>query len=170
MKNNILYFGNPKDKRTGYLCPDSYYSFEFEGKQWSTVMHYVLAKSNPYMEDKIRNASTVYGAKRVVNSGIVLKKNTPLLKEKLKTYIIDSNKAKFSQNASLKKLLLSTGECRLKHTNTHGLNKYVGRILCDIRESMKPQSTNKSREIYKDFLVPHLTKSSTFIIDGLSLI
>jgi len=147
-KSSTISFGDPRNKRTGCFCHNSYYGFEL-GEKWQTVLHYALAKANPTIPS-IKTASTIFQAKKLSERKASWKD------------IYEGTKAKFNQNPYLKSQLLATGDCKLVHTRS----KYLGTILEYLRETYKPTLT-----LFKlapvDLFYPKLTTNQSQTIQNL---
>ncbi len=142
-KPQFLYFSDPHDKETGWLCNQSYQSFILNKKRWSTVEHYIQSQKYPILEEEIRNCITIFATQRVVKKGehrgLVIS-NWKYVRERI---FRDAITAKFTQNKILKKMLINTYPLRL-------VNEYdnlSSKILEDIREKILPKPASEKYNI-----------------------
>ena len=126
--------------------------FTLDEKVWPTVEHYFQAQkfpADPTLQEKVRNAKTALGAKRLGRS------KTPAFRsdwETIKdTVMYTGIKAKFQQNPTLATLLAGTSSAWLieksrsdsywgSGPNGCGLNK-TGKILMRLRGELSQPST-----------------------------
>jgi ribA/ribD-fused uncharacterized protein len=126
--------------------------FTLEEKVWPTVEHYFQAQkfpADPALQEKVRNAKTALGAKRLGRS------KTPAFRpdwDTIKDEVMEKGiKAKFRQNPLLFTLLAGTSSAWLieksrsdsywgSGPNGCGLNK-TGKILMRVRGELSQPST-----------------------------
>lgn len=159
----VIIFDRPSDTRTGFLSNESKHSFILDEKRWPTVEHYIQAKKfdGTEYEEVIRNASTVHQARRLAQPQTKLcvgdggkisrtkvygRKNISsskptecYMREDWKTaeliFMEEAIRAKFKQNARLKKRLLDTHNASLQNPK----NPLVGPILERVRQELSAQ-------------------------------
>ena len=119
--------------------------FTLDSKEWKTVEHYFQAQKsgNEKVQEQIRNLTTPKEAKDRGRE-VLLRNDWDTVKIEIMT---KACRAKFNQNATLKKLLLSTENKKLReHTprdkfwgdggNGSGQN-HLGKILMQLREEFR---------------------------------
>jgi ribA/ribD-fused uncharacterized protein len=124
------------------------YPIKLKGKVWPTSEHYFQSEKfdDKNYQDTIRKASSPMKAAELGRSRKVkIVRNWDNTKDNV---MYDALKAKFTQHAELKELLLSTGDAVLiEHTenddywgdggkNGNGLNR-LGKLLIRLREELK---------------------------------
>lgn len=117
-------------------------AFYLEGKWWRTVEHYFQAKKvlDEREQEVIRNAYTPAIAKKM-GLKVKLRSDWEQVKEDV---MYSALKAKFTQNASLNMLLLSTGDCELREDSPSdnywggraGAKNRLGELLVRLREEL----------------------------------
>lgn len=131
--------------------------FTLDDKEWPTVEHYFQAakfEGNPEYQEKIRKAPTPAAAKKLGSvDTIPMRQNWDTHRIKVMRKAIE---AKFSQNESLKALLLSTGNRNLVEaspTDTFwGIGKskkgqnMLGKLLMEYRDKASSAESNENEE------------------------
>jgi len=143
---------NSKSESYSELSNFHWSPFTLEEKVWPTVEHYFQAQkfpADPALQEKVRNAKTALGAKRLGRS-----KTTAFRSDwdTVKDEVMEKGiKAKFRQNLLLSTLLAGTGSAWLieksrsdsywgSGPNGCGLNK-TGKILMRVRGELSQPST-----------------------------
>jgi hypothetical protein len=146
-----IYFYRPKDSH-GEFSNFSPYPIEVDGKVWPTSEHYFQAQkfAGTEHEERIRLAKSPMMAATVGRD-----RNLPLRRdwEKVKEQVmLKALRAKFTQHAALRELLLGTRKAELvEHTvndrywgdggeNGRGKNR-LGHLLMELREALKNETT-----------------------------
>jgi ribA/ribD-fused uncharacterized protein len=124
------------------------------GKLWPTTEHYFQAQKFKEVEyrEKIRKANSPMIAARMGRD-----RKKPLRRdwESVKVGVMrDAIRAKFTQHADLREILLSTGDARIvEHTERDSYwgdggdgsgKNMLGRILMEIRDELKEASADES--------------------------
>jgi ribA/ribD-fused uncharacterized protein len=149
----VINFYSTKDD---YGCFSNFvaYSFELKGKVWKTSEHYFQAQkfAGTEHEEELRLASSPMGVARMGRSRQrPLRKDWEIVKDDI---MREALKAKFTQNADLKKILLETGDAVLvEHTKNDrywgdggdgsGRNM-LGILLMELREQLKEEDSGGS--------------------------
>jgi ribA/ribD-fused uncharacterized protein len=138
----------------------SRFAFIFNGKAWGTSEHCYQASKyeNETIIEKIRQSKTPRIAAdlgRAKNNGYTIKSNWDTIKVQIMKKILWE---KFTQNSSLEKLLLSTGNARIaEHTENdlfwgdggdcieEGKNM-LGKVLMEIREELRTRNNKLTKE------------------------
>ena len=143
---------NSKSESYSELSNFHWSPFTLEEKVWPTVEHYFQAQkfpADPALQEKVRNAKTALGAKRLGRS-----KTTAFRSDwdTVKDEVMEKGiKAKFRQNPLLSTLLVGTGSAWLieksrsdsywgSGPNGCGLNK-TGKILMRVRGELLQPNT-----------------------------
>ena len=143
--NNIIEFYSEKGEY-GEFSNFASYSIKLKGKTWKTTEHYFQAQkfTGTEYEDKIRKANSPMKAAELGRTRKVkIRKNWDKIKDNI---MYEGLKAKFTQHADLKELLLSTGnKVLIEHTendnywgdggNGKGKNR-LGKLLMKIRSEL----------------------------------
>ena len=162
----LIDVNSSRDKNTGFLSNDSMHSFILDGEKWSSVTHYLIAKKfeGTNLQTKIREAPTVYCAKRVARRRINLEQDENGNLKMVKKYCngIDPNelwkkyekkypklreealRAKFTQNLSLKKRLLETGISEIIDRNDPTNGVALMKLRKEIKMGKRPNTTKFS--------------------------
>jgi ribA/ribD-fused uncharacterized protein len=149
----IINFYSTKD---AYGCFSNFvaYPFELKGKVWKTSEHYFQAQkfAGTEHEEELRLASSPMVVARMGRSRQrPLRKDWEIVKDDI---MREALKAKFTQNADLKKILLETGDAVLvEHTKNDrywgdggdgsGRNM-LGILLMELREQLKEEDSGGS--------------------------
>lgn len=166
MSEKVIYFGDHRNKKTGYLSNVYMKPFKLEDKLWWSVEHYMQAKkfsSNEY-EELIRKAPTVYLAKLLASDEVSSKKGFSMRSgySKMVNNLLETSiRAKFS-TPHLKEKLLDTGDASLKCKN----HPELGTILENVRKSFSPEEEMKNNKIRIDAkdISPPTKKTKQFVM------
>ena len=196
----VILFTKSSDPRTGFLSNESKHSFILDEKRWPTVEHYLQAKKfdGTEYEETIRKAPTVYQARKLAQpyttlafdpSGRVSRKKVYGRKDPKKQaeYYIredwavvepvlmeEAIRAKFSQNARLKRRLLDTHNAKLTNPQNPLLGPTLERIRGELSPKSSPTATAASpapsgwspKEL-KDFRSDHLSAKDKKFVEGM---
>lgn len=144
MENVINFYG--VGQVYGEFSNFSAYPIKVKGKVWPTSEHYFQAQKfeDKVLQEKVRKAKTpMLAAKLGRDRKLPLRRNWESMKDNV---MYEAVKAKFTQYAELKELLLSTSQAKLvEHTendsywgdggNGSGKNK-LGKLLMRLREEL----------------------------------
>lgn len=165
---------DPSGRQLGYLSNSSLYPMMIDGKKWMSIEHFLIgmqfkntdlgsavlrAKNMMQVklicrpkrvtemdEDGRISRRLIYGARNTPLGSIrATARNTPLddIKEK---YLESAVKAKFDQNTSIRKKLLSTkGTTMVDHADPQNL---LGKILVKVRDGYILETTGKDELSY----------------------
>jgi len=184
----------PNDGRLGYLHNANIHSpFVLEGKRWSTVEHFMLAKcfEGTILEEKIRVAKNVYKARILAKprrimfeeNGMVYKKiiyggknkNDPTLESSWcdirgdwdvvkDEYLKKALRAKFLQNKkALEKLLRTEGMRIIDPGKGIKFASVLEKVRDEILEERESSTKEKGKAPVKKFAAPYADMRSPFL-------
>ena len=161
-KVNVIYFSTNHDSiGLRFLSNNSVYPFVLDNKRWPTVTHYIYAKrfEGTRLEDEIREAPTIFQAKKLATKYKYVTEIDPVTEKEIKCkgygknhsyriredwreneerHMKNAISAKFTKRLILRKKLLATGEAKLVDKT----NPLTGKILQELRSDLRIRDIN----------------------------